>query len=480
MQFHIFTLRCARRPVKRFFARAPRFSKSSACSFRNKCALRPSFFQIERPFFPKRELSMTFPLFPIPLFFFYAEYGTLICMITITITENEAGQRIDRYLKKYLKNAPLSYVYKLLRKSVKRNGKRAKEDVMLEAGDVLSLYLSEEEAASYAKKPSMPAAKRQFKIAYEDDHVIAVEKPLGLLTHGTKEEKKDTLANQVIDYLIETGSYTPGRNATYTPSPVNRLDRNTTGLVLFAKDYPAARALTRMIREEGYVRKYYLTLVSGNLQSELTLEGRIEKDERNNTVRVLPAEAEEGKETETIARPVAHYEATFRVNGKTKRQRFTLVEVELVTGRTHQIRAHLSAAGYPVIGDEKYGDRYANRDIRNAYGLSTQFLHAYRLEFDRAEAPIEALKGKTIHSALPPLLSAVKEGLETGASPREAEEARAGRREDAPRDRRREDEPNANGGASPAKRTGRTAADPYKKKSANAKPFDPKPYRKKA
>ncbi len=342
-------------------------------------------------------------------------------MITITITENEAGQRLDRYLKKSLKNAPLSYIYKLLRTGVKRNGKRAKEDVMLEAGDVLSLYIPEEEYASYAKKAAPRTAKRQFRIAYEDDRVIAVEKPLGLLTHGTKEEKKDTLANQVIDYLIETGSYVPSANATYTPSPVNRLDRNTTGLVLFAKDYPAARALTAMIREKGYVRKYYLTLVSGNLAGDLRLTGRLEKDARTNTVRVLPEDDEAGKETETVARPVARYDAAFAVHGKTKRQSFTLVEVELVTGRTHQIRAHLAAAGYPVVGDEKYGDRYANRDIQRTYGLSTQFLHAYRLAFDAAEPPVENLAGKEIRSELPPLLARVKEGLETGQNQQKEE-----------------------------------------------------------
>ncbi len=334
-------------------------------------------------------------------------------MITITITENEAGQRLDRYLKKSLKNAPLSYIYKLLRTGVKRNGKRAKEDAMLEEGDILSLYVSEEELASYAKKPAERTAKRQFRIAYEDEHVIVVEKPLGLLTHGTKEQKQDTLANQVTGYLIETGSYVPSRNATYPPAPVNRLDRNTTGLVVFAKDYPAARALTKMIREKGYVRKYYLTLVSGALTKDLRLTGRMEKDERTNTVRVLPETDEEGKETETIARPLDRYDVTFRVNGKPKHQTFTLVEVELVTGRTHQIRAHLASAGYPVVGDEKYGDRFANRDIQRTYGLSTQFLHAYRLAFDAAEPPVEDLAGKEIRSDLPPLLARVKEGLET-------------------------------------------------------------------
>ncbi len=332
-------------------------------------------------------------------------------MITTTITENEAGQRLDRYLKKVLKNAPLSYVYKLLRKSVKLNGKRAKEETMLEAGDVLTLYLSEEELASYAKRETRRTAKRQFRVAYEDDRVIAVEKPLGLLTHGTKEEKKNTLQNQVVDYLIESGGYAPGRNATYTPSPVNRLDRNTTGLVLFAKDYPTARTLTRMIREKGYVRKYYLALVSGNVPGELRLADRMEKDERTNTVRVLPQKEEAGKETETVARPIERYEAVFSVNGKRKHQTFTRLEVELVTGRSHQIRAHLASAGFPIVGDEKYGDRYANRDVQRAYGLSTQFLHAYRLVFERADEPVEALAGTEIRSELPPLLARVRDGL---------------------------------------------------------------------
>ncbi|MBE6037346.1 MAG: RluA family pseudouridine synthase [Clostridiales bacterium] len=321
-------------------------------------------------------------------------------MIKITITENEEKQRLDRFLKKYLRNAPLSYIYKLIRKNVKVNGKRVSQETELLKGDELALYISEEEASSYFAVKKQGTAKRQFKIAYEDENVLIAEKPLGLLTHGTAEEKKDTLANQVIGYLVEKGDYVPRRDKTFTPSPVNRLDRNTTGMVIFAKTYPAARVLTRMIREKGFVRKYYLTVVYGHLEKELHLVDRMEKDSRTNQVRVLPQTAEEGKVMETVARPLQ------------KLGNCTLVEVELVTGRSHQIRAHLGKAGYPVIGDEKYGNPRFNRTVKERFGLSTQFLHAYRLCFDEAPEPLENLKGKEVRSELPPLLQKMKDGLQ--------------------------------------------------------------------
>ena len=156
-------------------------------------------------------------------------------MVKIEIKRNEAGQRLDRFMKKYLVNAPLSYIYKSIRKDVKVNGKRRTQESVLEEGDVVSLYLSDEEIERLTAKPAHRKVKRQFHIAYEDDNIIAVEKPYGLLTHGDRTEKKNHLANQVVDYLIDTGAYNPRAEKTFVPAPVNRLDRNTTGLVLFGK-----------------------------------------------------------------------------------------------------------------------------------------------------------------------------------------------------------------------------------------------------
>jgi len=320
-------------------------------------------------------------------------------MIKITISENEENQRLDRFLKKYFKNATLSYLYKLIRKDVKVNGKRAAIETLLSLGDELTIYITEEEASAYQEKKTLSHAKKQFKIAFEDENIIIVEKPFGLLVHGDKNEKKNTLANQVAGYLAEKGEYAPGREKTFVPSPVNRLDRNTTGLVIFGKNNRALQSLNQMIRERGYIRKYYMTIVHGEMKKSLQLKDKMEKDEKTNTVKVLDLESGDGKVMETIAKPL-----------KTAKG-YTLVEVELVTGRTHQIRAHLSDAGFPVIGDVKYAIKGQNKKIEQKHKLSTQLLHAYKLCFDDGIAPLEYMKGMEIKANLPVNFEAIKDDL---------------------------------------------------------------------
>ena len=152
-------------------------------------------------------------------------------MVKIEIGKNEQNQRLDKFLRKYLANAPLSFIYKAIRKDVKVNGKRGKEDTLLQLGDEVTLYISETDMEKFRKERRGGRVKRQFSIAYEDENILAAVKPYGLLTHGDSREKKNHLANQVIDYLIEKGDYNPRIEKTFTPAPVNRLDRNTTGLV---------------------------------------------------------------------------------------------------------------------------------------------------------------------------------------------------------------------------------------------------------
>lgn len=319
-------------------------------------------------------------------------------MINIEIGKNEQNQRLDKFLRKYLGKAPLSYIYKAIRKDVKVNGKRSKEDYILELGDTVTLYIADDVIESYRKKVETTRAKRQFKIAYEDENLIIVEKPFGLLTHGDRNEKKNHLANQVVDYLIETGSYNPRIERTFTPAPVNRLDRNTTGLVLFGKTNLAVQQLNQMIREKDKVSKCYMTIVAGNLKRELHLRDRMVKDRENNKVTVLSMD-QEGLEMETIVRPL-------QSSG-----RHTLVEVEIITGRTHQIRAHLAKAGHPVIGDVKYGDKRVNGYVRQRFDLNTQLLHAYKLHFEGIDGELAYLNGKTIYAELPEDFQRIKTGL---------------------------------------------------------------------
>ena len=319
-------------------------------------------------------------------------------MVDFVITENEAGQRLDRFLRKYMKKAPLSMIYKTIRKDVKINGKRGHEDTILQEGDRLALYIPEDKLKEMTRVETRKRVRRQFRIAYEDDNLLIVEKPAGLLTHGDSREKKNTLANQVCGYLQEKGEFDPAREKSFVPSPVNRLDRNTTGLVIFGKNAETLRSFTKYIRERQYVSKYYVTLVKGFLKENLVLQDRIEKDHGRNISQVTENTAD-GKSAETFVRPSAVK------NG------FSVVEVELVTGRTHQIRVHLSHEGYPLVGDMKYGDRKVNGMAKNRLGLTTQLLHAYQLRFDGMEGSCAYLNGKTVKAGLPQEFRGVLEKL---------------------------------------------------------------------
>lgn len=332
-------------------------------------------------------------------------------MRDIPITANDAGRRLDRFLRKYLPGASLSEIYKIIRKDVKVDSKRRNESYILNEGEVLTLYLSDEAFEKLSRgKGAFVAntlkARRNFRIVYEDDEILIVNKPYGLLTHGDSREKKDHLANQVKDHLIASGSYDPRSEKVFTPAPVNRLDRNTTGIVLFGKTAEAMRELNRMIREDE-IRKFYLTIACGAITGELHLGGALVKDEAANKVSILE---EGGREIETMVRPL---EILHFGGGLTA----TLCEVELVTGRSHQIRAHLASIGHPLIGDSKYADRGAaeiNAYVNKKFGLTTQLLHAGRIEFSPSAAEsgsLGYLSGRSFEAPVPARFKEILNGL---------------------------------------------------------------------
>lgn len=309
-------------------------------------------------------------------------------MVRITIGANEAGQRTDRFLRKYLRGAPLSAVYRIIRRDLKVNGRRVRQETMLREGDELVLYLSEEEVAGFAREVKTPAARKQFRVIYEDGSVLIVDKPKGLLTHGDRKEKSNTLVNQVCGYLQEKGEYDPASERTFRPAPANRLDRNTSGLVIFGKTAEALRLLTGLLREKDRVRKFYLTILCGTLEEEQTVTEDLVKVEKGNRVHVRQDGEEGGKASVT------------RVRSLRAGKQFTLAEVELITGRTHQIRAHMAHLGHPLAADPKYGNPVINRRLKEK-NLTTQLLHACRLEFGDMPEGLAALSGQRVEARPP-------------------------------------------------------------------------------
>ncbi len=326
-------------------------------------------------------------------------------MKKITICPNDAGQRLDRFLRKYMRNASLGYIYKCIRKDVKVNGKRKDSSYMLCDGDEITLYVPDEALAEMiGEAEERQAAVKPLSIVYEDENILIANKPFGLLTHGDSVEKKDHLANRVKDYLIAKGEYDPRSEKVFAPAPANRLDRNTTGLVVFGKNASSLRELNRLIRS-GEIGKFYLTIVCGELKEELRLSGGLVKDESANRVTIV-SEDRAAKHIETVARPIKALSGV------------TLVEVELLTGRTHQIRAHLASVGYPVAGDAKYATGRAvriNRYIKDKFGAGTQLLHSTRLVFGECGEPLGYLSGRSFEEGPPKFFTEVVHGLEESA-----------------------------------------------------------------
>lgn len=342
-------------------------------------------------------------------------------MQIIKINENDAGRRLDKFLLKYFDAAPASFVYKNLRKkNIKLCMKRASGDEILKAGDEIELYFADEtivslsslaarlftanddEVKTYTKQcgAALPRKEKPLyrdmelgkycSIVYEDENLIIANKKAGVLSQKAK--PGDISLNEILlgytqksraDKQSDCASTATGM---FTPSICNRLDRNTTGLIIFAKTYAAARSLNRMLKDRS-LKKYYLTAVEGLVQEKQQIRAWLIKDEKNNKVSIFDREIEGAALIETAYEPLKFDMIADR--------RATFLKVELITGKTHQIRAHLASEGHPVLGDIKYGDDELARLLRKKYGVKSHILHSWQLDMpEDIEGALNYLSGR--------------------------------------------------------------------------------------
>lgn len=324
-------------------------------------------------------------------------------MRQITIAKEEAGQRLDKMLSRYFHTAPKSFLYKMLRKkNIVLNGKKASGAEKLAAGDEVKLFLAEDTilafqngtAPSSVESPApdrtsgqKPTEKKlpPLDIIYEDPDVLFLAKPAGVLSQ--KALPSDYSINeQLLDWLLESGRITEEQMRLVKPSVCNRLDRNTSGLIAAGKTMKGLQQLSAMIRERK-VRKFYYALVEGRIQQSEHLKGYWSKDENSNQVLITENKRPNASPVETAWEPIA------------VSRRATLLQIELITGKTHQIRAHLASIGHPILGDPKYGEHALHPETRS-FHVRRQMLHAARMEFP-SDSTLTALAGSVITAAVP-------------------------------------------------------------------------------
>lgn len=309
-------------------------------------------------------------------------------MRSITVNKNEAGQRLDKLLAKYLNLAGKGFLYKMMRKkNIVLNGKKCDGSEKLSEGDEIKLFLADETIDKFSEIKVQKVKKTKLHILYEDEHILLINKPSGMLSQKAKEQD-ESLVEYLIDYLLDSGKLTREDLRSFRPSVCNRLDRNTSGLVAAGCSLAGLQNLSAMFKDRS-LHKYYLCVVAGTVREKKRIEGFLKKDEKTNQVTISQ------KELPDSAPICTEYEPLMESGS------YTLLKVTLITGRTHQIRAHLASIGHPIVGDSKYGTAKVNEEAKRKYHIHSQMLHSWKLVFPQMEAPLEYLSGKSFTAPVP-------------------------------------------------------------------------------
>lgn len=311
-------------------------------------------------------------------------------MLTFKININDFNQTLEKYVKKVLSNVPLSVIYKLFRKKdIKVNGHWKDKKYVLKVDDIVDIYIKDNELNSFKNDRKLIAQDNiSDLIIYEDKNILIINKPRGLLVQKDDEKSSKSLDVMVLEYLYFKNEYNPDVDLGFTPGPAHRLDRNTSGLVIFGKNIQTLQYLFSILKEREDIQKHYIALVKGVIREDGVIEAPLKKDLARGKV-VVDSIKDGAKKAKTVYHVLRNFND------------YTLLDLTLVTGRTHQLRVHLQYINHPIVGDSKYGDFQVNKIFEQTFNFKNQFLHANDIKFGMLEYPLDYLKQQSFEADMP-------------------------------------------------------------------------------